>query len=169
MPRGAFALHPHRGIETVTFVIDGSVEHRDSAGRSGILHAGDAQWMTAGRGVLHEENAPEGTIAHTLQFWVNLPATEKMTEPRYQDLIGASTPVRLEPGVEVRVFSGRSGDTIAPTLNHVPVTMLEVRMEPGATFRQVLPATDNAFVNILGGVVRSAPIAHSFRQANWPG
>ncbi len=77
-----------------------------------------------------------------------------MTEPRYQDLIAGATPVRREPGIEVRIFSGRSGDTIAPTLNHVPVTMLEVRMEPGATFRQVLPATDNAFVNILGGVVK---------------
>ena len=169
MPRGAFALHPHRGIETVTFVVEGSVEHHDSTGQSGILRAGDAQWMTAGRGVLHEESAPEGTIAHTLQLWVNLPAAAKMTEPRYQDLIAGATPVRREPGIEVSVFSGRSGDTIAPTLNHVPVTMLEVRMEPGASFRQVLPVTDNAFVNILSGVVKigaNGTLVHT-RQLAW--
>ena len=114
MPRGAFPVHPHRGMETVTFVIEGSVEHSDSAGHGGVIHAGDAQWMTAGRGVRHEENAPEGTIAHTLQLWVNLPAAAKMTEPRYQDLAGSSMPVRLEPGVEVRVFSGRSGGVPRP-------------------------------------------------------
>jgi redox-sensitive bicupin YhaK (pirin superfamily) len=76
MPRGAFAQHPHRGIETVTFVIDGVVEHYDNAGHRGFIRSGDAQWMTAGRGVLHEENAIPGTIAHTLQLWVNLPASE---------------------------------------------------------------------------------------------
>ncbi len=151
MPRGAFPVHPHRGMETVTFVIEGSVEHGDSAGHGGVIHAGDAQWMTAGRGVRHEENASEGTIAHTLQLWVNLPAAAKMTEPRYQDLAGNSMPIRLEPGVEVRVFSGQSGGVASPTLNHVPVTMLDVRIEPGASFREVLPASDNAFVHVLAG------------------
>ena len=151
MPRGAFPVHPHRGMETVTFVIEGSVEHSDSAGHGGVIHAGDAQWMTAGRGVQHEENAPEGTTAHTLQLWVNLPAATKMTEPRYQHLAGSSMPVRWEPGVEVRVFSGHSGGVISPTLNHVPVAMLDVRIEPGASFRELLPASDNAFVHVLAG------------------
>ena len=154
MPRGAFAVHPHRGFETVTFVIEGSVEHSDSAGHGGVIHAGDAQWMTAGRGVQHEENAPEGTIAHTLQLWVNLPAAAKMTEPRYQDLVAGAMPVRREPGVEARVFSGESGGVISPTLNYVPVTMLDVRIEPGASFRQLLPATDNAFVYVLAGAAK---------------
>lgn len=151
MPRGAFPVHPHRGMETVTFVIEGSVEHSDSAGHGGIIHAGDAQWMTAGRGVQHEENAPEGTTAHTLQLWVNLPAAAKMTEPRYQRLAGSSVPVRREPGVEVRVFSGRSGGVTSPTLNHGPVAMLDVRIEPGVSFRELLPASDNAFVHVLAG------------------
>lgn len=154
MPRGAFPLHPHRGIETVTFVIEGSVEHRDSAGHLGVIHAGDAQWMTAGRGVRHEENAPEGMTAHTLQLWVNLPAAAKMTEPRYQDLVGDAMPVRREVGVEVRVFSGESGGVASPTLNHVPVTMLDVRIEPRTSFRQLLPASDNAFVHVLAGIPR---------------
>jgi len=155
MPRGAFSVHPHRGIETVTFVIEGSVEHSDSAGHGGVIHTGDAQWMTAGRGVQHEENAQEGTIAHTLQLWVNLPKAAKMTEPRYQDLPAGAMPVRREVGVEVRIFSGESGGVTSPTLNHVPVTMLDVRIKPGASFRQLLPASDNAFVHVLAGAPKT--------------
>lgn len=151
MPRGAFPVHPHRGMETVTFIIEGAIEHTDSAGNVGVIQAGGAQWMTAGRGVRHEENAPQGTIAHSLQLWVNLPAAAKMTEPRYQDLVGDAMPVRREPGVDVRVFSGESGGVTSPTLNHLPVTMLDVRIEPRATFRQILPAGDNAFVYVLAG------------------
>ncbi len=132
MPRGAFPKHPHRGIETVTYVIDGAVEHFDSAGHCGRLGPGDVQWMTAGRGIVHEENAPQGLVAHTLQIWVNLPAAAKMTEPRYQDLIGANVPVRREPGVEARVFSGQSGDIVSNTVNHVPVTMIDAQIGPGA-------------------------------------
>ena len=101
--QGAFAFHPHRGIETITFVIEGAIEHRDSAGYGGVIHAGDAQWMTAGRGIRHEENPPAGTIAHTLQLWVNLPAAEKMAVPRYQDLVASALPVRSEDGVGIRV------------------------------------------------------------------
>ena len=88
----AFPVHPHRGIETVTFVIEGSIAHSDSAGHAGVLHAGDAQWMTAGRGVTHEENTPDGTTAHTLQLWVNLPAAgeEDDRAARYQDLVGGT-------------------------------------------------------------------------------
>lgn len=104
MPHGAFAVHPHRGIETVTFVIEGTVEHYDDAGHRGVVRSGDAQWMTAGRGVLHEENALRGTIAHVLQLWVNLPAALKMTPPRYQDLLGDEIPKCGEAGVEMKVF-----------------------------------------------------------------
>jgi len=154
MPHGAFPLHPHRGIETVTVVLDGVLEHRDSAGHSGRLMAGDAQWMTAGRGIRHEETAPQGATTHSLQLWINLPSALKMTEPRYQDLVGASTPTRREAGVEVRVFSGRSGEAVSPTLNHVPVTMIDARLDPGASFHQRLAAADNAFVYVLEGAAR---------------
>ena len=149
--QGPFPVHPHRGIETVTFVIEGALEHRDSAGNGGVIHAGDAQWMTAGRGIQHEETPPKGTSAHTLQLWVNLPATAKLSEPRYQDLIEGAMPVRREPGVQVRVYSGRSGDTVSRTLNHVPVTMLEVRLDAGACLREQLPANENAFIYLLEG------------------
>jgi len=154
MPRGAFPPHPHRGMETVTFVIEGAVEHRDSAGHRGVIRSGDAQWMTAGRGLEHEENAQKGVIAHTLQLWVNLPSAQKMTAPRYQDLVGADMPVRREPGVEIRVFSGQSAGVTSPTLNHTPVIMIDARIEPGASFLQSLPASDNAFVHVLSGVAR---------------
>ena len=111
-----------------------------------MIHAGDVQWMTAGRGIQHEENPPAGIRAHTLQLWVNLPAAEKMTVPRYQVLVASALPVWSEDGVEVRVFSGGYGDKVSTTLNHHPVTMLEVRVEKDAAFRHTLSATDNAFV-----------------------
>ena len=154
MPRGAFGQHPHRGLETVTMVLDGAVEHFDNAGNEGIIETGDAQWMTAGRGVIHNESALPGTIAHTLQLWVNLPADEKMAEPRYQTLHRDALPVRLGRGVEVRVLSGRSGDAVSPTLNHVPVTGIDARMEPGASFDQVLQPGDNAFLHVIEGEAR---------------
>ena len=154
MPRDAFGQHPHRGIETVTLVLAGAVEHFDSAGNTGLIEAGDAQWMTAGRGVVHNENAAPGSVAHTLQLWVNLPASDKMTTPHYQLLRGGALPVRHEPGVEIRVLSGRSGNAVSPTLNHVPVTALDARLAPGASFTQRLDPGANVFVLALEGNAR---------------
>jgi redox-sensitive bicupin YhaK (pirin superfamily) len=119
-PRGVFDWHPHRGIETVTYVIDGALEHQDNAGHSGTIRAGDVQWMTTGRGLLHVEQPPVGVTTHSLQLWVNLPASDKMAEPRYQDLVVAALPVRREPGATVRVYSGASGQVGASTKSHVP-------------------------------------------------
>jgi quercetin 2,3-dioxygenase len=133
MPRGAFSVHPHRGFETVTFIIEGSVERSNSAGHGGVIHAGDALWMTAGRGVQHEENAPEGTVAHAVVG--EFARGREDGRPAYQDLVSGAMPVRREPSIEVRVFSGTSGGVTSPTLNHVPVTMLDVQIEPGASFR----------------------------------
>lgn len=154
MPRDAFGQHPHRGIETVTLVLEGAVEHFDSAGNKGLINAGDAQWMTAGRGIIHNENAQAGSIAHSLQLWVNLPASRKMTEPRYQALHGATLPVRHEAGADIKVLSGRSGNVVSPTLNHVPVTALDVRIDPGATFTQSLEPGANVFVLVVAGDAR---------------
>ena len=147
---GTFGDHPHRGFETVTFVLEGEIEHRDNHGGHGLLRPGDAQWMTAGRGVVHSEEAgPDG--AHSLQLWRNLPRASKMTEPRYQDLRGAAMPVRREPGAELRVFSGRSGEVTGPATNLIPTTMIELRLEAGATVRQELPPSYNCFVYIIEG------------------
>jgi quercetin 2,3-dioxygenase len=152
-PHGAFEFHPHRGIETVTFVLEGTLEHHDNLGNKGTIRPGDAQWMTAGGGILHEENPPKGTLSHTLQLWVNLPAADKMVAPRYQDLVGANMRTRHLSGVNVRVFSGVSGDVAADTLNYVPVTLLDITLAPNAIFTQGLPAFDNAFIVVLEGTL----------------
>ena len=166
MPRDAFGEHPHRGIETVTLVLEGAVEHFDSAGNTGLIEAGDAQWMTAGRGVIHNENAVAGAVAHSFQLWVNLPAGEKMAEPRYQALRGDALPVRREPGVEARLLSGRSGDAVSPTLNHVPVTALEMRVAPGASFTHAFAPGENAFVLIAEGDARVGSSGRPVRAGN---
>src|SRR5271165_1608803 len=132
-PRGVFGKHPHRGIETVTYVVAGRIDHYDNQGHEGTIGPVDVQWMTAGRGLIHNEIPAEGVTVHSLQLWVNLPATDKMTAPRYQDLAGDAVPVRRQPGVEVRVFSGASGGVTAPTKNFVPVTMVEIRLDRGAS------------------------------------
>ncbi len=150
-PRGVFGKHPHRGIETVTYVLEGQIDHYDNQGNRGVILPGDAQWMTAGRGLIHNEIPAEGVTVHSLQLWINLPAADKMTAPRYQDLLGATVPARREPGAEIRVFSGASGDVVSPTRNHVPVTLLEFRLESGVAVRQDLPADYNAFIVALEG------------------
>lgn len=148
---GTFDVHPHRGIETVTYVIEGHLKHYDNRHGEGELGPGDVQWMTAGRGVIHKEDPDPGETVHSLQLWVNLPRDRKMTEPRYQNLRRSEMPVRREPGAEVRVFSGSSGGVQAPTLNHVPVTMVELRLDPGSTIAQDLPGDYNGFFYVLEG------------------
>lgn len=150
--KGSFGVHPHRGIETVTYVMKGKLEHYDnkSSGKD-MLIPGDAQWMTAGRGVIHKEDPAEGETVHSLQLWVNLPANDKMMEPRYQYLRSADMPLRVEEGVTVRVFSGSSAGVRAATKNVVPVTMVEFNVEPGRTVKQDLPGSYNGFLYILEG------------------
>ena len=114
--------------------------------------------MTAGRGLIHNEIPAEGVIVHSLQLWVNLPAADKMTAPRYQDLAGAAMPARREPGAEVRVFSGSSGGITSPTKNFTPVTMVETRLDLRTSIRQDLPADFNAVVVVLKGAALLAPM-----------
>ena len=100
-----FDWHPHRGIETVTTVLDGVLEHGDNLGNAGALEPGDVQWMTAGRGIIHRELAYRDEHAHTLQLWLNLPAADKLGETHYQDLLAASRPRLVRPGAVVEVVS----------------------------------------------------------------
>jgi redox-sensitive bicupin YhaK (pirin superfamily) len=151
MRRGAFDYHPHRGIETVTYMIDGVLNHSDNRGNQGKLKRGDTQWMTAGSGLLHLEEAPEDDIAHLLQLWVNLPAANKMDTPRYQDIPYESLPVRQENGAEIRVISGSSGDVRSTTANYAPVIMVEILLQKGHTVKQDLRADLNGFIYVLGG------------------
>ena len=160
-----FEWHPHRGLETVTIVLDGALEHGDNLGSAGVLGPGDVQWMTAGRGIIHRELAFRNEHAHTLQLWVNLPRSQKMTETRYQDLRASTQGVLAAPGSQVSVISGTAGATggpvtsgtvTGPAKNHWPITGLRITIEPGAAFTQRLPAHDRAFLYVLSGRVRAA-------------
>jgi quercetin 2,3-dioxygenase len=151
-----FDWHPHRGIETITVVLDGKLEHHDNRGGHGILKEGDVQWMTAGRGLLHREMAYNKQPVHALQLWLNLPSDKKMVEPKYQDLRGELMPVRHEPGVEVKVFSGKSGGVKGPAANYVPITMLDISIRgdkdfASSSFTQGIPAGQEGFVYVLSG------------------
>jgi redox-sensitive bicupin YhaK (pirin superfamily) len=149
--QGTFDFHPHRGIETVTYIIEGKLKHEDNHGGFGILEPGDVQLMTAGRGIIHSEDPLPGETVHSLQLWVNLPSTLKMTEPRYQDLRSSDMPIRKEQGASIRVFSGSSGNVKAMTRNNVPFTFVELVLEAGATITQDLPHSYNGFIYILEG------------------
>jgi redox-sensitive bicupin YhaK (pirin superfamily) len=151
---GGFETHPHRGMQTVTLVLDGALHHRDHTGADGVLRAGDVQWMTAGRGVLHSEMPHERETAHTLQLWLNLPAAAKMVPARYVDQPGASVPVRRLPGVEVRVYAGASGEVSHPHGSHWPMMLLDIRVEAGQRLDQEIPADYRGFAYVLGGAAR---------------
>jgi redox-sensitive bicupin YhaK (pirin superfamily) len=127
--------HPHAGIETVTLVIDGSIHDRDEGG----LDAGDAQWMTAGRGIIHGEDVIARGATRVLQLWVTLPTSERLAPPRFQNIHLADIPIRREPGVELRLYSGGSGELDSPTLNHVPVTVADIRLDAGGRSSRTSP------------------------------
>jgi quercetin 2,3-dioxygenase len=141
---GGFPTHPHRGFETVTLVLEGSQEHRDSTGESGVLKAGDVQWMTAGRGVLHSE-MPRGGF-HGLQLWVNLPAKEKMRPPRYQNLPASVIPTVESMGSVVRVIAGVHAGTRGVAETMTPVNVLDALLADGARFEREAPERALAYV-----------------------
>ncbi len=149
-----FPMHPHRGIETVTYMLAGAVNHRDSIGNAGSIEAGDVQWMTAGRGILHEEmpEGREGKMAG-FQLWVNLPAKLKMTEPRYQEIASAQIPeVEREDGIKIRVIAGKTaGTTGAVTEIFADPTYLDVLMPAGRSFRQSIERGHTAFAYLYEG------------------
>ena len=137
-PPAGFPTHPHRGIETVTFVISGQMLHEDHTGGAGRLNAGDAQFMTAGGGVMHSEMpGPDGV--RSLQLWLNLPATLKRTPARYKDVRAADAPTFRGEGVEARVYSGKLGDIVVPESSIWPLTMIDARLEAGSRFRRGCP------------------------------
>jgi len=151
---GGFPDHPHRGIETVTFVLDGELRHADNRGNSGVLGEGDVQWMTAGGGIIHAELPHEESTVHSLQLWLNLPASKKMTESGYQDLRGAESVVTSDDGVSVRVVSGAFEGVEAATQNIVPVRYLEVTVQPGKANVLPVPAAHNGFIHMIEGSAR---------------
>jgi redox-sensitive bicupin YhaK (pirin superfamily) len=156
-----FEWHPHRGIETVTTVLDGVLEHGDNLGNAGALQPGDVQWMTAGRGIIHRELAFKNEFAHTLQLWVNLPSSKKMVHTDYQDLRADARPIIEAPGVRVDVISGTIAGTTGPAANQHPILGSVVTLEPGVTFDLDIPASHRAFIYVLDGaaVVGGRPVS----------
>jgi redox-sensitive bicupin YhaK (pirin superfamily) len=146
-----FDWHPHRGLETVTVILDGALEHGDSMGHAGVIGPGDVQWMTAGRGIIHREVAARSEHAHLLQLWVNLPAARKLVPTRYQDLRAGMQAVHTEPGVLVQVISGEIGAVRGPALNHWPILGAMITLDPRTVYRQLLAGDDRAFAYVVSG------------------
>ena len=150
---GGFPDHPHRGFETVTYMIAGRMRHRDSTGNEGLLQNGGVQWMTAGRGLIHSElpEQEEGRM-EGFQLWLNLPAVDKMGAPGYRDIPTGEIPELRLPGATVRVIAGAShGVAGAVQKAHTEPVYLDLHLEPGAGFEQALPAAHNAFVYVYRG------------------
>ncbi len=146
-PIVGFPTHPHRGIETVTYMLEGNVRHRDSLGNMGVIGPGDVQWMTSGRGILHEElpkRSPSGVV-DGFQLWVNLPAAQKMSAPHYQEVNAANIPVTEKNGVKVRVVAGEYNGSNGPVTEiAIKPLYMDVKLDPGAEFS--LPTTQGQFV-----------------------
>ena len=159
---GGFPSHPHRGFETVTYLLEGQMRHKDSAGNEGLIQPGGVQWMTAGKGIVHSE-MPEQIDGMLMgfQLWVNLPQSAKMSEPGYQEFPADQVATESWPsGTHLRVSAGKTNQgTTGPVENHyVHPTYMDVSLKAGDTFEQVLPATDNTFIYLIeGGVSTGEP------------
>ncbi|MFK4099446.1 pirin family protein [Streptomyces sp. NPDC019531] len=156
-PKGT-PWHPHRGFETVTYIIDGTFIHQDSNGGGGTITNGDTQWMTAGSGLLHIETPPEslvksGGLFHGLQLWVNLPAKDKMKDPRYQDIRGGQVQLLTSPdgGALLRVIAGELDGHAGPGMTHTPITMIHATLAPGAEITLPWREDFNALAYVLAG------------------
>jgi quercetin 2,3-dioxygenase len=151
-----FPPHPHRGFETVTFLLSGEMQHRDSWGNHGVLRPGDVQWMTAGSGLVHSEMPGEALVRdggrlHGFQLWVNLPRKDKMSAPRYQDTASDRIPVARSGGVAAKVIAGEALDTRGIIETRIPILFLHLGLEPGAEFTQAVARTANAFAFVIEG------------------
>ena len=156
-PKGT-SWHPHRGFETVTYMIDGIFQHQDSIGGGGVIRDGATQWMTAGRGILHIERPPEslvvsGGLFHGIQLWVNLPAADKMVSPRYQDIEAAEVTLLSshDGGALIRVIAGTLDGHEGPGITHTPITLVHVTVSPGAEVTIPWNPSYNALAYTLSG------------------
>jgi redox-sensitive bicupin YhaK (pirin superfamily) len=169
-PRGT-AWHPHRGFETVTYMIDGTFEHQDSTGGGGLITNGDTQWMTAGAGILHIERPPEALVAsgglfHGVQLWVNLPKDDKWAAPAYQDIRAEGVSLLSSPdgGAVVRVIAGDVAGHHGPGSTRTPIALAHATISPGARLALPWRADFNALVYALAGQGTVGPEGHPFRM-----
>ncbi|MFE5580535.1 pirin family protein [Kitasatospora sp. NPDC056531] len=167
-PKGT-PWHPHRGFETVTYIIDGTFIHQDSHGGGGVITDGDTQWMTAGSGLLHIETPPEslvmsGGLFHGLQLWVNLPASDKMIAPKYQDIRGGSVKLLSseDGGALLRVIAGEIDGHRGPGATHTPITMIHASVNPGAQVTLPWRSDFNALAYGLAGTGSAGPERRPF-------
>lgn len=156
-PKGT-PWHPHRGFETVTYLMDGTFRHQDSNGGGGLITNGATQWMTAGSGLLHIEAPPEelvlsGGLFHGIQLWVNLPASQKMVNPRYQNLEADDVKLLTTPdgGALIRLIAGSLGDTQGPGSTHTPISVVHITLQPGAMMTLPWRHDFNALAYVLSG------------------
>lgn len=148
---GGFPDHPHRGFETVTYMLEGAITHEDFEGHKGTIKAGDLQWMTAGRGIVHSEMPAGQGPSKGLQLWVNLSSNNKMIEPGYQELQSKDIACASNDGIEVRVIAGESMGIRSPVYTRTPTMYLDFTLKPSAHLRQAIPSTWNSFVYVLEG------------------
>ncbi|KAL4554711.1 hypothetical protein LXL04_037313 [Taraxacum kok-saghyz] len=146
-----FPDHPHRGFETVTYMLQGAVTHEDFEGHKGTIGVGDLQWMTAGRGIVHSEMPAAHGTQKGLQLWINLSSTHKMIEPMYQEMASRNIAEATENGVTVRIIAGERLGMKSPIYTRTPTMFLDFTMEPGAHVEQPIPESWNAFVYVLEG------------------
>jgi quercetin 2,3-dioxygenase len=150
-----FPWHPHRGMETVTYILDGSVRHKDSLGNEGVIENGALQWMTAGSGIIHEEMPESVNGVRGFQLWINLPKEKKMSVPRYQDLKGKSIPeVTVAPGVSARVISGTLGEvtgTLEPGVG--TILYVDITLEANRAVSVPIPSDHTAFAYLIEGAL----------------
>jgi len=153
-PIRGFPTHPHRGIETVTYMLEGSVNHRDSLGNAGKIGSGDVQWMTSGRGILHEEmprRSENGNI-YGFQLWVNLPAAKKMGQPRYQEVNSGDIPIIEKDGVTVRLVAGELDGTRGPVTEIAASPLyMDVKLAPASSFIYPIPSGHTALAYVFEG------------------
>lgn len=152
-----FPDHPHRGFETVSYMLDGSFRHEDFCGHKGIINSGDLQWMTAGRGIVHCEMPNGEGISHGLQLWVNLKKEDKMVEPKYQELLAKDIPSATKDGVTVKVIAGEAFGIKSKIYTRTPTYYLDFKMQKGTQLSQPIPEGWNSFVYILEGKALFGP------------
>ncbi|KAF0912506.1 hypothetical protein E2562_014092 [Oryza meyeriana var. granulata] len=146
-----FPDHPHRGFETVTYMLDGAFTHQDFAGHKGTIRTGDVQWMTAGRGIVHSEMPAADGVQKGLQLWINLSSKDKMIEPRYQELQSKDISHAEKDGVEVKIIAGEAFGVRSPVYTRTPTMYMDFTMQPGSQLHQPIPEGWNAFVYIIDG------------------
>lgn len=146
-----FPMHPHRGIETFTYLMKGRIDHEDSLGNKGTIHNGEIQWMTGGSGIMHQEMPKPTEHLLGLQLWINLPAQEKMTEPKYFDITADMVKVAEEETATIRVLAGKYKDIQGARGHHLQVSVFDITVKPGQRFRMPSDPEENLFVYIVDG------------------